>query len=373
MFEWFLPSKEDLENKEVKELSKRLMGGSYKETLTNIVEWQERNIHYWSERADMFVLLCIFSIIPLVIIPAPSFFKLILVFILLLYLFFNFMLYLTCILFLTAEIIVLIWIFRVINVLFFVVTIALSIPLGGILSLLLYGALKYRHIKTARPEFRFRDTFKWSLPVEKILEYRLAICRDYAKCTAALLLNCYRENKIYFIEIPSHVAAAIKIKDKLFVLDQKLPVLTLEKWMDFWNERMSKSVIFKISSYIFRFLRGGEVRISEIVFNEKIKKKWVCYGKLDKKDILQIDTENLTEKIANIMSITQVSNKSDPDIIITLRNFAICHDKDEIVEFSMLKAIKNKLADELCGTLTNITKIEIIQNEKDLILKGYVG
>jgi len=46
----FLPSFKDLENQECKEIVERLRGRSVKETLTNILEWQERNIVYWKER-----------------------------------------------------------------------------------------------------------------------------------------------------------------------------------------------------------------------------------------------------------------------------------------------------------------------------------
>jgi predicted transglutaminase-like protease len=73
--------------------------------------------------------------------------------------------------------------------------------------------------------------------VGKILGYRLAVCRDYAKLTAALLLNLYPSSEIYLIAIPRHVAAGIKFNCKVYVLDQKLPVASLEKWLSFWREK----------------------------------------------------------------------------------------------------------------------------------------
>jgi len=77
--------------------------------------------------------------------------------------------------------------------------------------------LKYRYLKASLPEFKFGDAFKSSLPIRKILRYRLAVCKDYAKLTATLLLNSYgSEDNIYFITIPQHVAAAIEIKDKIY-------------------------------------------------------------------------------------------------------------------------------------------------------------
>lgn len=46
----FLPTPEDIENDELKTLAKRLKGSSEKETLTNILEWQDRNIQGWIDR-----------------------------------------------------------------------------------------------------------------------------------------------------------------------------------------------------------------------------------------------------------------------------------------------------------------------------------
>ena len=46
----FLPNSDELENKDVTELLERLKGKSDKETLSNLLEWQERNLDYWNER-----------------------------------------------------------------------------------------------------------------------------------------------------------------------------------------------------------------------------------------------------------------------------------------------------------------------------------
>src|SRR5690242_18656094 len=44
------PNLDDLKNKKIVELSKRLKGKSKKETLSNILEWEDRNLIFWSER-----------------------------------------------------------------------------------------------------------------------------------------------------------------------------------------------------------------------------------------------------------------------------------------------------------------------------------
>ena len=58
----FVPTREDIENNEVKKLAKRLKGKSIKDTLTKIVEWQERNLTYWTDRVTMFTLLYFLSL-----------------------------------------------------------------------------------------------------------------------------------------------------------------------------------------------------------------------------------------------------------------------------------------------------------------------
>ena len=68
----FLPSVEDIENKEIKNLSQRIKKETIKETLTNIVEWQERNLRYWYDRAYMFGLLAIFLIVSVWFLPIPE-------------------------------------------------------------------------------------------------------------------------------------------------------------------------------------------------------------------------------------------------------------------------------------------------------------
>ena len=374
----FLPSKEDLECNEAKELSKKLMGDSYKETLTNIVEWQERNVQYWHERAEMFILLFILSTFAFFFIPLPQHLWIIPLVIIVFWLFFgDFMTFFIGVLLLISEVIVAILTFvYIVNTSTIIMTVGLSIILGSIFSLLLYGMLKYRYLKASLPEFKFGDTFKSSLPVRKILRYRLAICKDYAKLTATLLLNSYgSKNNIYFITIPQHVAAAIEIKDNIYVLDQSLPVLTFKKWMSYWSEKLSGSLLSRVYSSIYRILSGGDVQVYKLIAeNGIIKVRKICHKKLGKiGDIPQVDVDIITKKVACNLGISQISNKSEPDAEINLKYFAIRYDRDEIVEFSLLKAIKNKLDSELCGNLGKIKKIKLSQNGLDLTLAVYMN
>ena len=97
------------------------------------------------------------------------------------------------------------------------------------------------------------DTFRPSLPVDKILKYRLAVCRDYAKLTASLLFRVYPNSELYFIfikipiiKIPEHVATGIKIKNKCYVLDQYLPILTKNDWLIMQNKKEAGTYISKL-------------------------------------------------------------------------------------------------------------------------------
>lgn len=64
----FLPTFEQLCDKEAKELAKRLKGKSTKETLNNILEWQHRNIQYWTEKYYL-IIIPIVILIPIILIP----------------------------------------------------------------------------------------------------------------------------------------------------------------------------------------------------------------------------------------------------------------------------------------------------------------
>jgi len=52
------------------------------------------------------------------------------------------------------------------------------------------------------------------LPVEKILAWHLAICRDYGRLTASLLYNLYDNGEIYIFNIPNHQVSGIKFDEK---------------------------------------------------------------------------------------------------------------------------------------------------------------
>ena len=211
------PTPNDLESEELKKLAERLKVDSEKETLTNILEWQDRNIQFWWERwlldLSLKILILISSLLSLIIslsfllLLYPSIplyvFALFIVFIVVLFFvlsFYNSMLIVFC-LFLSFPFV------------YLFTSLELRIPvldqnilpytlfyvgcLGAIALIMVYLSIRYnmfwreKAVKEKISRFKevIDDTFRLSLPVDKILEYKLAICRDYAKLTASLLFN----------------------------------------------------------------------------------------------------------------------------------------------------------------------------------------
>ena len=67
------------------------------------------------------------------------------------------------------------------------------------------------------------------------------------------------------------------------------------------------------------------------------------------KHSMPVNTEKLTEEAAKQPKINQTSQKETSVFEIPLPNFAKCYDDDEIVIYSMTRAIKLKLENELCS------------------------
>ena len=156
------------------------------------------------------------------------------------------------------------------------------------------------------------DTFQFSLPVAKVLDYHMAtICKDYAKFTDTLLFSLYPHAEVYFITIPRHVAASIKINGKYYVLDQKLPILTMNGWLRRWNRKSA-------NIYVARLVLnsdGTPVNIGKISISNYPEK--------------HINTEKLTKEVVEMLKINQISRKEKPDFEIPLKDYAAYYEDDE--------------------------------------------
>lgn len=321
----FCPTLEDIENKELKMLANQLRKDSNKETLTSIIEWQDRNIQFWWARYPF--PFCILFFIPL--------------------LFFTFIY-----LIMSMELHV-----PIIEGIIFLYSLFYLVCL---LSVALIQHLTSLREKKSKIIEVLKDTFYLRLPVDKILKYKLAVCRDYARLTSSLLFNIYPDTEIYFISIFGHVAVGIPIKNKIYVLDQHLPILTIDKWL------------------LVRNKTEADYSISEIIRDSKKKPINVTFSKprkTDKKlkpDIPKINTDKLTDDIVNILGIKQNLHENKTEFEISLPNYATYYDDDEIVKYSLTRGIKNKLDNELCGNIDKILNIKISQDKKDLIITVWI-
>lgn len=385
----FLPSLEDIEKEELKGLANKLKGDSDKETLTNILEWEERNIPYWKERGileipwqfltPIYFFLC-FLVAALI---SLGIYFIILPFLgtalsikvgLLVFLIFLIWLMLQETLIKAIYVLLLFYpIYELVRLFLMSSPSRTSvIDLGLIIASIngvLFGASVFTlvyMVSSYLPFFRgdsvrtkfskllmiLSDTFKFSLSVEKILNHRLAICRDYAKLTASLLFNLYPDTTVYFFTIPWHVAAAVKIKDKYYILDQKLPVLTKPGWLKRWSRN------------------DAGVYASELVLDSKGKLIDISFKKHEnvyQSDVSakEVNTTELTEEVSKILGTTQISQKEKSDFEITLKDYAVYYEDDDIVKHSLIRAINNKLENEFCSNINKISKIKISQNSQN--------
>lgn len=362
------PTVEDIENKELGKLAKRLKGDSDKETLTNILEWQDRNIIGWSDRWYIFLIFYGFLALSYVVLtfalPMSQYISFI----------FGIVLIIAAILNMTYLISILIpFVLYIIFLLLLVVKInpkfaitlspvltSLAFLLGGMIAMIVYLVVKYRNFKLqgdSKESKILLDIFRFTLPTEKILKYRLAICKDYAKLTASLLFSIYPNSRVYFFTIPQHAATAIKIDGKYYILDQQLPVLTIDEWLVRWNRK------------------DVDVYASELIWNSEGKLVDVDFKYHEKVSLFSekvVNTDKLTEEVAEMLKIKQISQKEKPDYETLLKNYAIYYEDDDITKRSLMKAIKNKLESELCSNMDKISKIEINQDKSDLIVKVYL-
>lgn len=385
----FCPTVEDIENGDLKKLADRLKGGSDKETLTNILEWQDRNIQFWWERwpfdlslkvlGTILWILVLIIFFPFLQLLYPSKFLIIDA---LLTVFVTISIFISML----SNILPLVfYVFLFLPIVYLLTSVALRIPLlaqnilpytlfyvgclGAVILIMVYLFIRYRIFfrdekSISKKLFKFlelvNNTFQLSLPVNKLLDYKLAVCRDYAKLTAALLFNLYPNAKIYFFTIPGHVASAIKIDGKYYILDQNLPVLTVDRWLVRWNRKDA-------DVYASELIRNSEGKVVKVNFDyhEKVS----LYSEISEK---VVDTDKLTVEVAEMLKMKQVSQKEIPEFEIPLKNYAIYYEEDDITKHSLMKAIKNKLESELCGNMDKISKIEISQNKNDLIVKVYL-
>jgi predicted transglutaminase-like protease len=322
------PEKDEVENSEINELASRLKANSLEETLTNILEWQERNIEFWTERFPIMTLFWYFWLIFIIVYAYAQVFHTLL----LLHLLKSQTLVIQIAVWLIQNCWWLRWIFASIFV-----TILLTV------ILVLHFIRKFPWKKIPRclkniitPSINF------------ILENKLGVCTDYAKLTTCLLLNLDPKEPVYFATAPSHVATGKMIGERLYMLDQRLPILTIDRWRKYRQPRWYNKVE--------KFSKNGRPKKTYIPPHPSPS----------------IDEKGLASLAMKMKKLLNVKEQTSDNVISSLRivwkKGAILYEDDEMVNYSLARYLKLRISNELAGvdTITEI-KAKFGQNNKDLV------
>lgn len=318
--EAYCPTSDEIKNDDVKRLANRLKATSYKETLTNILEWQERNITFWIERHPLVtvfwdsIMALFFGVLILSVLSVRN---------ILPFSSYSWFVVKWC------EI----WVSCIATTLI-------------IMILILHSNRKFPWKEVPKG---LMNAFTPSISIDFLLEKKLGVCRDYAKLTACLLSNIYRDAEIYFATAPGHVATGIKIGNELYMLDQRLPILTKDRWNDYrkpcWYHTIKRFDPAKITL-------------------QKVDKKIF----LQTGDKSEPNTENLAKKMTELLNIKQLDSKAIPPqkpVRIPWKKRAILYKENEMVDYSLARHLETKISSELIRK-NQITRIEISRHKDDL-------
>lgn len=379
----FLPTKQDVEN--IKELARILKGGDDAETLVNVLEWMERNLTYWTERGYLDPIWSYFLMTDMLIALLLIFPLLWLFLSFISYLFLRFPLHLSLISSLVIIIVLFLLIFKgsffrrilfIIASSFFMYWITLntvSQPVevltriliiaftyyfitGGIIFTLIYLVVIYLPLveyfenmpKKKAIIHLIRLTFTPGLPVKDMLKLRKGVCRDYARFAASLLAELFPHCKKFFVQIPQHVAVGIEVGGRVYIIDQKLPVLSPEAWLNIWN-------------------KDHPLRILELKqIDNKFTVKTVSVH-MRRNIILPI---NFGKELIKIVEKTYYAIlRSESTVTHVLRDYAKVFELDDkVIYLSFLRKIRLTLEKELLSHSLRIKDIKLSKNNNDIIV-----
>lgn len=329
----YYPSLKEIENSEIKRLASRLKAESLKETLTNLLEWQERNLSFWTERHPIISVLIYIYVILLaifVLFCMGYFINILLI-----------VLNISTIFFWSSQIAG--WF----PVIWLVILASSTITTLVIMVSILHFNRKLPWKKV--PE-GLKNIFAPSISMDFLLKNRWGVCRDFAKLTACLLLNLYPDAEIYFAPAPDHMAIGINIENRVYMLNQRLPILTKNRWNAYRKPRKWHKMI--------RFTPiKKSVQTSKIIFSQT-------------NDNSEPNIENLAKRMTKLLNINEqtVDKTISFQESITWKNGAILYEDDEIVNYSLARYLKAKISDELLE-VGQVTNLEVTKNKDDLIFQ----
>jgi predicted transglutaminase-like protease len=302
-----VPTSEEIASDKVKDLASRLEGKSDKETLTNILEWQHRNMKFWLERYPMPLIMGA-SLIGLVV---------------------SFVVPYIC--FVYGLNVLLIASFFVLG-------------FGVVLITSIATSLMYICYGRRLPLSQFWNTIRLSVPIDDVIENRLGVCRDYAKLNACLLSKLYPKSDIYFAHTSNHVAVGIVNDGQLYILDQRLPILTMGQWD---KREKSKETVHR--------LKGGKLELVKDLSNFKSNKQ---------------NREELEKELFRILNITQKSTGDiTPIKVAKWRKGALLYTmNDDIVNYSLGRFIKYEVTNDIVELEKVHIKIEDNGDDLDFLI-----
>jgi len=325
-FQGHCPTVKEQKNNMICFLAKRLKGISDKETLTNILEWEDRNVQFWNERHPM----------PLIFVP----------------LFF-------CSVFISLFLTVFI-VFKNIKLAPLFTSIYFDAWLtifasGGLTALTMIAWVIHSNRKVSTTKGLW-NAFIPSISINMLLEPRLGICRDYAKLTACLLLNA-DFSEVYFVPSFGHVAAGVKVNEEIYMLDQHLPLTTLRQWC------LREHGTDDSSKILYPYNSVQKLAASKL---EQCKLKDVLGPK---KTELQKESEFFAQmsKLLGVPFGWENSSSSQIEISKWRKGIKMYLAGDEIVNYSLARAIKKKMSNELID-FYKAKRVCIKRDKDDLVL-----
>ncbi len=368
-----IPSNKDIES--AINVSSFLKGKNEKESITNVMDYIDRNFEYWYERADgfsviMYAFLLLYIVTSLLIAPFIPFNYLVLAFVpAILFISFppfgTYHIIIYYLVFLSALAIpVMITIMQNVQNLVPILSIlcvTYGVLIGVIVGNLVTMYVKYMHYSKKRQGFAklgtlqdmIRSTFGMGLSVENMLNYRVGICRDYARLTSAILANLNIDHK--FVSLKNHVAVAVKIDGEYFVIDQRSPIVQFDKWLSIHASK-------KADVYGVKFVN------KQVYSVELINKKYRIRADKLGINLQNKDLERIQKEINEIFPVKQKNNDWSVKSVL-IKDAAYFY--DNCVYDSIMSYISREISNIPKNIVRNISHITILQDEKNLIAEIY--
>jgi predicted transglutaminase-like protease len=205
------------------------------------------------------------------------------------------------------------------------------------------------------PLSEVQHVFDRSISIDFLFKRKLAVCRDYAKLSAAILFNIFREKDVYFVYARQHVSTGIIVENKLYILDKYLPITTFSKWNGKWNKgKFSKKKVERA--------KGG------------------CMFSVDDPDSIlpktsqsKLDLDKLSSRLEQTLGIpnSRDNSKVNSIEILELKKGAKLYEDDEIVNYSIARRLETIISRERLDK-NQIVHIEIKRSKDDLIFLAHL-